>query len=108
MNKEPFVNMRIWTVWSRPLYCCYKIEVQQKKTLSMEDPDNSGDAQTHLTVRTEHDIWLSQDVLRNVWKWGALHHYENTPIQIYWNFHHQKTESFQIKILIFFLFLLKT
>ena len=35
-------------------------------------------------------------------------HYENTPIQIYWKFHHQKTESFQIKILIFFIFLLKT
>ena len=24
-------------------------------------------------------------------------HYENTPIQIYWKFHHQKIESFQIK-----------
>ena len=35
-------------------------------------------------------------------------HYENTPFQIYWNFQHQKTESFQIKILIFFIFLLKT
>ena len=29
-------------------------------------------------------------------------HYENTPIQIYWKFYHQKTESFQIKILKFF------
>ena len=29
-------------------------------------------------------------------------HYENTPIQIYWKFHHQKAKSFQIKILIFF------
>ena len=29
-------------------------------------------------------------------------HYGNTPIQINWKFHHQKTESFQIKILIFF------
>ena len=28
-------------------------------------------------------------------------HYENTPIQIYWKFHHQK-KSFQMKILIFF------
>ena len=34
-------------------------------------------------------------------------HYENTPIQIYWKFHHQKNENFQIKILIFFIFLLK-
>ena len=25
-------------------------------------------------------------------------HYENMPIQTYWNFHHRKTESFQIKI----------
>ena len=37
-----------------------------------------------------------------------IFHYENTPIQIYWKFHHQKTENFQIKILIFFIFLLKT
>ena len=35
-------------------------------------------------------------------------HYENTPIQIYRKFHLQKTENFQIKILIFFIFLLKT
>ena len=35
-------------------------------------------------------------------------HYENTPIQIYWKFHHQKTPNFPIKILIFFTFLLKT
>ena len=24
-------------------------------------------------------------------------HYENTPIQIYWKFYHQKNENFQIK-----------
>ena len=35
-------------------------------------------------------------------------HYENRPIQIYWKFHHQKSESFQIQILIFFIFLFKT
>ena len=35
-------------------------------------------------------------------------HYEYTSIQIYWKFHHQKIESFQTKILIFFIFLLKT
>ena len=36
-------------------------------------------------------------------------HYENTPIQIYRKFYHQKTASFQIKNLIFFyIFLLKT
>ena len=34
-------------------------------------------------------------------------HYENKPIQIYWKFYHQKNENFQIKIMIFFLFLLK-
>ena len=26
------------------------------------------------------------------------HHYENTPIQIYWEFYHQKNENFQMKI----------
>ena len=35
-------------------------------------------------------------------------HYENKPIQIYWKFYHQKNENFRIKILIFFIFLLKT
>ena len=34
-------------------------------------------------------------------------HYENKPIQIYWKIYHQKNENFQIKILIFFIFLLK-
>ena len=43
-------------------------------------------------------------------KWIHLktRHYDNTLIQIYWKFYHQKTESFQIKMLIFFKFLLKT
>ena len=37
------------------------------------------------------------------------HHYENTPIQIYWKFYHQKMAIFQIKKSdIFFIFLLKT
>ena len=36
-----------------------------------------------------------------------LFHYENKPIQVYWKFYTQKIENFQIKILIFFLFLLK-
>ena len=35
-------------------------------------------------------------------------HYENMPIQIYWKFYNQKDENFQIKILICFIFLLKT
>ena len=35
-------------------------------------------------------------------------HYENTPIQIYRKFHLQKIKNFQIKTLIFFIFLLKT
>ena len=35
-------------------------------------------------------------------------HHENTPIQIYWKFHHQKMKIFRYKILIFFIFLLKT
>ena len=35
-------------------------------------------------------------------------HYENMPIQVYWKFNHQKNENFQIKNLIFFIFLLKT
>ena len=44
------------------------------------------------------------------WKWNYIQmvHYENTPIQIYWKFYSPKNENFQIKSLIFFLFLLKT
>ena len=30
-------------------------------------------------------------------KKGKSHHYENTPIQMYWKFHHRKHENFQIK-----------
>ena len=41
--------------------------------------------------------------------WFGTCHYENTPIQIYRQFYHQKKhENFQIKILVFFIFLLKT
>ena len=35
-------------------------------------------------------------------------HYENTPIQIYCKFYHQKMKIFRWKILIIFMFLLKT
>ena len=35
-------------------------------------------------------------------------HYENTPIQIYRKFHHQKLKTSRLKTLIFFIFLLKT
>ena len=48
-------------------------------------------------------IWYNVDIVRHT----ALH-YENTPIQIHWNFYHQKFAIFRIKILIFFIFLLKT
>ena len=45
-------------------------------------------------------------------KWKQDSHYENMPIQIFESnklkISPQKTESFQIKILIFFIFLLKT
>ena len=35
-------------------------------------------------------------------------HYENTPIQIYWKFNNQKMKLSDKKVLIFFIFLLKT
>ena len=37
-----------------------------------------------------------------------MRHYENKPIQIYTKFYQEKNDNFQIKILIFFIFLLKT
>ena len=39
--------------------------------------------------------------------WSKGSHYENTPIQMYWKFYHQKMKIFRWKILIFFTFLLK-
>ena len=39
---------------------------------------------------------------------AVSNHYENKPIQIYRNISPPKTENFQIKILIFFIFLLKS
>ena len=45
-----------------------------------------------------------QDVRECFFPW----HNENTPNQVYWKCHHQKPESFQRKILMFFIFLLKT
>ena len=60
--------------------------------------------------------WRTMACLRPGWDYKSskmkcderCRHYENTPIQIYWKFHYKKTENFQIKILIFFMCLLKT
>ena len=41
-------------------------------------------------------------------KLSPTEHYENTPIQIYWKFYHQKMKIFRSNFLIFFIFLLKT
>ena len=54
----------------------------------------------------EDDVLVVHRGFRDVRE--ILKHYENTPIQIYGKFYHQKNENFQIKILIFFTFLLKT
>ena len=62
-------------------------------------------AQMSLRIRA---VW-SVFVIRMKKRCIIDYHYENTPIQIYWKFNHKKkNESFQIKILIFFIFLLKT
>ena len=37
-----------------------------------------------------------------------LAHYKNTPIQIYWEFYHQKKKTFRWKIFAVFIFLLET
>ena len=53
-----------------------------------------------------HIIWLLQKATdldehclqkQDISGFSRTRHYENTPIQIYWNFHHQKNENFQIK-----------
>ena len=46
----------------------------------------------------------SYHISPDIWHMNNSIHSENTPFQIYWKFHHQKTERFQIKILIFFIF----
>ena len=45
-------------------------------------------------------IFISRETVYKL-SW-VEHHYENMPIQIYWNFFPPKNENFQIKILIFF------
>ena len=57
---------------------------------------------------SEPFIWIMQKYVNAENSLIGLAHYENTPIQIYWRNSPPKTESFQIKILIFFIFLLKT
>ena len=57
-------------------------------------------------------VWLKQKnfILFVWWKKNNfifLLHSENMPVQIYWKFYNLKKETFQIKILIFFIFLLK-
>ena len=52
-----------------------------------------------LAVETNLLVYFSISPFLNIY---FVKHYENTPIQIYRKFHHQKTENFQIKILIFF------
>ena len=56
--------------------------------------------------------WLPAKLVVSILKlhltFGQTEHYENMPIQIYWKFHHQKMKIFRYKILIFFIFLLKT
>ena len=57
---------------------------------------------------SEPFIWIMQKYVNAENNLIGLAHYENTPIQIYWKNSPPKTESFQIKILIFFICLLKT
>ena len=55
--------------------------------------------------RTVTDV---EDMIKTAWSnlprfcYLCMHHYENMPIQIYWKISPPKTESFQIKIPIFF------
>ena len=41
--------------------------------------------------------WGRGGVVRPISEYGS-YHYENIPMQIYWNFYHQKNENFQMKI----------
>ena len=56
---------------------------------------------------TIHFDWNTNSSLCFIWLF-VISHYENKPIQIYWKFYHQKIKTFQINILIFFIFLFKT
>ena len=56
-------------------------------------------------------VWLRLFVIRyvtcNTAAQASFGHYENTPVQIYWKFYHQKMKTFRWKILVVFVFLLK-
>ena len=60
----------------------------------------------HGTVLFRHSVSRSQGKYKSSLKYNN-NHYENMPIQIYWNFYHQKMIIFRWKILIFFISLLK-
>ena len=62
---------------------------------------------SYTVVKKQEAVRMWNTKLRLYRLSSYIYHYENTPIQIYWKFYHQKNENFQIQNLIFFLFLLK-
>ena len=72
-NKTNMLTKKIRTAPEEPQKNCRHAQRKQKNT-------------TTLTLHTS-------SLLLGNWS----HHYENTPIQIYWTFYNQKRENFQIK-----------
>ena len=74
------------------------------KSISKIDETNT----EQLGTTTKAPIWNGQQHITGGFKYTLWDpHYENTPIQIYWKFYHQKMAIFQIKKSDIFIFLLK-
>ena len=97
------ISLYIRTVWSESSLDAFWIAKDAKFLhADSEDSDQTTRMRIWVFVRRSPEGTFSHVAVVRVL------HYENTPIQIYWKFCHQKNENFQIKILIFFIFLLKT
>ena len=98
-NSVPWSDAAFCGVWSR-----FTLFANITGYMWAESSDNlpSGIC-TRLRFKSACEFMQSDQNLH----WAHFQ-YENTPIQIYWIFLPPKNEKFQIKLLIFFKFLLKT
>ena len=65
----------------------------RKRRLFSDDAD----AQADLSQKVRFLTLRLKDVDSKTSRCTCSYHYENTPIQMYWKFYHQKIENFQIK-----------
>ena len=96
------IILRIHAVWSKSTLSAWRVFV----SLAFQN------AHSERTDRSEYSLLCFRHLAESRFLLGALHkrskHYENTPIQIYWEFYHHKMKTFRWTFLVVFMFLLKT